>query len=377
MTTLLATLKAKGPRWPRLHCETSPKRIPASLLIAVALLTLGITFAVVGCGGGSSVVTDQSGKDATRAGEFVGTPDTIAAAATATTGASADQLSGVSASGGPAQPGLDVAAASTGRKVISNASLLVEVAAGKFQLAFDQAVLLADKYGGYIVSSDAAATDEAGVLRSGTVAIRVPSQSFTLALADASKLGDVKSRKVETQDVTEEYVDLQARLANAQSQEKALLSLMDKAKTVDEVLQVRQVLTQTQQEIEQLKGRIKFLDEHSSYSTIAISLYEPGAEAQTTGGWGFIAALKDSLHAFVRTVNDVIVGLGGALPVLALLALLAWIAYRIARPIVRRSRERRDSQAAAYRYGQPQPPMGPQEWPEPPSGRPSGEDRPA
>jgi hypothetical protein len=152
---------------------------------------------------------------------------------------------------------------------------------------------------------------------------------------------------------------------------------MDKAKTVDEVLQVRQVLTQTQQEIEQLKGRIKFLDEHSSYSTITISLYEPGAEAQTTGDWGFIAALKDALHGFVRTVNGIIVGLGGALPVLALLALLAWIAYRIARPIVRRSRERRDAQASAYRYGQPQPPMGPQEWPGPPSGPPSSEDHPA
>jgi Domain of unknown function (DUF4349) len=282
------------------------------------------------------------------------TGDTVAAAATAA-GYPANQPAAVGASGGPAQPGLDVAAASTGRKVISNASLFIEVAAGKFQVVFDQAILLADQYGGYIVSSDATATNEAGVLRSGTVAIRVPSQSFTLALAAASKLGEVKSRKVETQDVTEEYVDLQARLANAQSQEKALLSLMDKAKNVNEVLQVRQVLTQTQQEIEQLKGRIKFLDEHSSYSTIAISLYEPGAEAQTTGGWGFMAALKDSLHAFVRTVNDVIVGLGGALPVLALLALLAWIAYRIVSPILRRSRQRRGAEAAGYRYMPPQP----------------------
>ena len=234
-----------------------------------------------------------------------------------------------------------MAAASLGRKVISNANLFVEVAAGKFQLAFDQARNLADQYGGYIVSSDATATDEAGVMRNGTVVIRVPSQSFNQALASASKLGDVKSLKIESQDVTEEYVDLQARLANAQTQEKALISLMDKAKTVDEVLQVQQVLTQTQQEIEQLKGRIKFLDEHSSYSTISISLYEPGSETQTTGDWGFIAALKDALHAFVGTINDIIVSLGGALPVLALLALLAWIAYRIARPIVRRSRERR------------------------------------
>lgn len=325
-----------------------------SLLAAVALLALGVTFFAVGCGGGSATVADESAIGTPQvAGEALrsGTGDTVAAAATAT----GVQPPDVGASGGIPQPGLDVAAASTGRKVISNASMFIEVAAGKFQLAYDQANNLADQYGGYIVSSDATATNEAGVLRSGTVVIRVPSQSFTQALASASKLGDLKSRKVETQDVTEEYVDLQARLANAQSQEKALISLMDKAKTVDEVLQVRQVLTQTQQEIEQLKGRIKFLDEHSSYSTIAISLYEPGSEAQTNGGWGFIAALKNALHAFVGTINDIIVGLGGALPVLALLALLAWIAYRISGPILRRSRARRDAQAAGYRYGQPQP----------------------
>lgn len=163
---------------------TRPVTSRSKLLAAVALLTLGITFAAVGCGGaGSSVqqlpTTDASGKNATRAGEVLapGTPDTVAAAATAATvpGTPSYQLSGASAPGGPAQPGLDVAAASMGRKVISNANLLVEVAAGKFQPAFDQAVLLADKYGGYIVSSDAAATAEAGVLRSGTVAIRVPS----------------------------------------------------------------------------------------------------------------------------------------------------------------------------------------------------------
>lgn len=331
-----------------------------SLLAAVALLALSVTFAAVGCGGrdgevASPLAVDESGKGATQAGGEGLAPRTADTAAGALSSAGTPAEQPVAAGGATGQPSLDVAAASTGRKVISNASLFVEVAAGKFQLAFDKAVLLADKYGGYIISSDASATDEAGVLRSGTVAIRVPSQSFTAALADASKLGDLKSRKVETQDVTEEYVDLQARLANAQSQEKALLSLMDKAKTVDEVLQVRQVLTQTQQEIEQLKGRLKFLDEHSSYSTIAISLYEPGSETQTTGDWGFIAALKDALHGFVRTINDIIVGLGGALPVLALLALLAWIAYRVVRPIIRRSRERRNAEVAGYRYAQPQP----------------------
>jgi hypothetical protein len=324
--------------------KSSSKGIRVPLLAAVALIVLGVTFAAVGCGSGSATTTAPM------------SADTIAAGATATTAAgSADQAPAMEASRGAGQPGLNVAAASLGRKVISNASLFIEVAAGKFQPAFDQARNLADQYGGYIVSSDATATDEAGVMRNGTVVVRVPSQSFDQALASASKLGDVKSLKIESQDVTEEYVDLQARLANAQTQEKALISLMGKAKTVDEVLQVQQVLTQTQQEIEQLKGRIKFLDEHSSYSTIAISLYESGAETQTEGGWGFVAALEDALHAFVGSVNDIVVSLGGALPVLALLALLAWIAYRIARPIIQRSRQRRDAEAARYRYAQPQP----------------------
>jgi len=342
-----------------------------SLLVAVALLLVGVTLVAAGCGG-NSTPADDIGKDASQAGGEAltsRTADTISAAATATTAAgSAEQPPTEDASGGTGPLGLDAAVASLGRKVISNANLFVEVAAGKFQLAFDQARNLADQYGGYIVSSDATATDEAGVMRNGTVVIRVPSQSFNQALASASKLGDVKSLKIESQDVTEEYVDLQARLANAQTQERALISLMGKAKTVDEVLQVQQVLTQTQQEIEQLKGRIKFLDEHSSYSTISIGLYEPGSETQTTGDWGFIGALKDAVHAFVQTINDLIVGLGGALPVLALLALLAWIAYRIARPIVRRSRQRRDAEAAGYPYGRPQPgPYPDAAAPEPPS----------
>jgi hypothetical protein len=151
-------------------------------------------------------------------------------------------------------------------------------------------------------------------------------------------------------------VDLQARLTNAQSQEQALLELMTKAETVDEILQVRQVLSTTQQEIEQYKGRLRFLDEHTSYSTLTLSLFEPGIGPKTTTeGWGFVQALEDALRGFVNTINQLIVFLGGAIPVFAILALLAYLVYRIVRASLRRRDRERAQAAQAYhaQYGYP------------------------
>jgi hypothetical protein len=232
--------------------------------------------------------------------------------------------------------GLGLAERSLGRKVISNATLQIEVERGHFQNAFDQALLLADRYGGYVVSSQASGSGEDAAVRSGLVTIRVPSLSFSRVLTDAGKLGELRSREIDSQDVTEEFVDLEARLTNAEAQERSMRALLDQAKTVEEILQVRQVLGSIQSEIEQLKGRLRFLDEHTSYSTVTISVYESGVQVALVGGWGFGQALKDAARGFVGTLNGMIVGLGEALPVLILFAFVVWVAYRLIRPALRR-----------------------------------------
>jgi hypothetical protein len=254
-----------------------------------------------------------------------------AAQDTAAGGSSAEGSSGGAGSLTAAQNAL-------GRKVISNASLQIEVERGKFQDAFDRALLLADKYGGYVVSSQASGGGGEEEIRSGTVAIRIPSQSFNLALTDVGDLGKLRGRQIDSQDVTEEFVDLEARLSNAQAQEKALQALLVRAKTIDEVLQVRQVLTSIQAEIEQIKGRLAFLEEHTNYSTITISVFETGVEVASTGGWGFLEALRDAARGFVATLNSMIVTFGEGLPVLVLLAVLAWIALKVLRPYLLRRR---------------------------------------
>ncbi len=253
---------------------------------------------------------------------------------TATTAAAAEagapSTAGSTATGG----GLDLALAGIDRKIVSSANLQIEVAKGKFQNAYDQALQIADRYDGYVVSSQSSAGDQAEAARTGTITVRVPVVSFSQAMRDAGALGNVKSRQVDSQDVTGQYVDLQARLKNAEAQEQALQDLLIRAKSVNEVLQVRQVLSSTQQEIEQLKGQLQYLKEHTSYATLSLSLFEAGAPAvvPATAGWGLLQALEDGLRGFVSTLNTMIVGLGSMLPVLIVLGAGAWIVYRLTRP---------------------------------------------
>jgi len=348
----VSPVSARGgaPRHP--VCGGARRVVVAGLLLtacAAGLLLLG------GCGGDE--VSRDGGYDSTAAGQMT---ETTYAATTTYAAPAGDAVSEEAASGTPSykgETGVVLGTLSAGEhKVISNASLQIEVEEGKFQAVFDQASLLADKYGGYILSANSSATSQESIIRSGVVAIRVPSESLTLALSDAATLGKVTAQQLSSQDVTEEYVDLQARLKNAQAQEEAVLLLLQRAETVEDALRVRETLMYIQEEIEQYKGRMAYLDEHASFATLTMSVYEKGGMVVAGQGWGFVDALKRAARALVGTINELIVFLGGALPVLVVLALIGWIAYLIVRAVLRRQRRVRESaylaqaeaQAAAF-----------------------------
>jgi len=319
---------------------------------AVAAVLILILAAVVGIGG--CAATEGKNSEMT----------TTTAAAVTTTAAGAmgpwdssgegDESAGMAPStgtGGDVAGTLTAMELASGQKIISDAQLEIQVESGKFQTAFDQALLIADRYGGYLVSSGSQASAEEGSMQSGTIAIRVPAISFSKALSDAAKLGEVKNRQIQTQDVTEEYVDLQARITNSQAHVQALLDLLARAKTVDEILQVQQVLTYAQQELEQLEGRLRYLDEHTSYSTLTMSIYEAGVAVTPPGEWGITKAFKDALHNFVGAVNAIMRGLGVLIPVLVVLAIIAYVVYRIWRSATRRNREREQARYQPYPQG--------------------------
>jgi hypothetical protein len=235
-----------------------------------------------------------------------------------------------SGSGSATQPGAtsDVPTATAiGPKIIKTASLSVEVKKDGFANAFDSASLVAQKYNGFVVSS----STQGSKSKSGSLLIRVPMQSFDLAVHDLTALGTLDHQSVNGQDVTSQFVDLNARLRTWQSQENVLLRLMNKAHSINDTMQVQRELQQVQFQIEDIKGQLRVLNDQTSLGTIQLDLHEPGVVAAPPVEKNPKPNLGDAwdhaVSGFLGVISLVIVGLGYVLP-LAAIGGGVWLGYR-------------------------------------------------
>ena len=164
--------------------------------------------------------------------------------------------------------------------------------------ARDEVAQLATRLGGYVVSSWI--SGEGREIR-GNISIRVPDERFAQALGELRDLAvRVRSESTSSQDITEEYLDLEARLKNAQATESQYLALLDKAESVEDILKIQERLSQVRREIEQIKGRMQYLERTSSMSLIAVQL-QPAATAKplVPVGWSASEALKSAIRGIV------------------------------------------------------------------------------
>ena len=211
-----------------------------------------------------------------------------------------------------------------GPSVIKTATVEVGVR-DSVEEAVQKATGVAARFGGFVAST----TTTSGSDASGTVMLRVPATDFEAALAAIQDLGKLERHSVSGEDVGQEFIDLQARLRNWQSQEAVLLDLMDRARTVSDTIRVQGELSQVQLEIERLRGRLNFLEDQTSFGTITATFAPvgaaPGNPAPLTRAW------EQALDAGLSVVSAVIVGLGFALPVALLVGLVA-LAVRGLRP---------------------------------------------
>lgn len=226
-------------------------------------------------------------------------------------------------------------AAEVDQKIIKNGSLSLTVK-GVGEAASQITALAAGK-GGYVQTSSV--EERIDGTHYGNISIRVPAREFENALSDIKKLAlVVKSESVSGQDVTEEYTDLEAQLVNARAQEKQYLAILDKAKNVEEILKVQDYLGRVRQQIEQLQGRLKYLENMTSYSTIACYLEEEPVVQMPTKEFRPLSSLKEAVQTLVEAAQGlavaviwiVIVG-GGALLPFAFLALVIWLVVRAIR----------------------------------------------
>ncbi|MFC1903675.1 DUF4349 domain-containing protein [Chloroflexota bacterium] len=137
-------------------------------------------------------------------------------------------------------------------------------------LALDQIANLAESSGGYVVSSQ---RWEEGERLVGNITIRVPSGDYDNAVRALRALAvEVTSENTYSQDVTEEYIDLTAKLHNLEATEEQLLRLLEKAEKVEEILGVQKELSNVRGEIERTKGRMQYLERTSATSLIEVHL---------------------------------------------------------------------------------------------------------
>ncbi len=211
-------------------------------------------------------------------------------------------------------------AATEERKVIKSAYIKLEV--GDFDTAVSEVERLASEAGGYVAQSNYYLT--AGNHRRGTITIRVPESSFGSVIQEIRRLGKVLSFSSTGRDVTEEYIDLEARLRNLKRQEERLLELLDRAESVKDVLEVERELGRVRGEIERLEGRLRYLNNRVEFATITVELVEPEPIAQSLG---LRSAISDAVKGLVTVTRALIVAVGYLLP-LAVLGAVFFALFR-------------------------------------------------
>lgn len=138
---------------------------------------------------------------------------------------------------------------------------------------------VAEHLGGWVVSSNRSRQHR------GFISFRVPAGMLDQAIASVRELAvNVESENSTSKDVTDEYVDIQSRMTNLRATEEALIRLMKRSEKVEEALKVQQSLTVVQGDIEQLEGRIKYLEQTAAFSLVNVSLAQEPTEIWTSAG---------------------------------------------------------------------------------------------
>lgn len=162
--------------------------------------------------------------------------------------------------------------------------------------------------------------------------IEVPSAQFIDALNRVRGLGKVTNENTSSQDVTQEYVDVQSQLANLRVSEARLQALMARAKNVQDVIAVERELAGVQGQLDQVEGREKYLQTKSAMSSIqaTFQLPPPASALPTVASWQPSATLVEALSAVARFwqgMVDLVIWLVVFLGPPAALAMIAWAVW--------------------------------------------------
>ncbi|MEU5879436.1 DUF4349 domain-containing protein [Spirillospora sp. NPDC047279] len=291
------------------------------LCALIALLVAGVLLA--GCAADGDQASTESA-DRSASGGNPGVPKAVApsSASRGDTGGSGGTGGG---STGTAQVKLDPAGA--GRSVIYQSDLRVR--AKNVDTATTRAKQLVTAAGGY-VDNESSTTEPVGA----NLTFKIPAERYPAVLEQlAGQLGTKLSLRQQAEDVTGEVADVDSRVRSAEATLGSFRKLLDKARTVGEVMNVEQEISQRQADLEALQARQKSLQQRTRFATVTLTLEAPKGSSSPAGKSreGFLGGLESGWDALTTFTKGLLLVLGWLLPFLVPLSVIAAVFLAVRR----------------------------------------------
>lgn len=253
------------------------------------------------------------------------------------------------ASSGSLTGGQAAAQAESFDKIIYSGSASVETIA--FDETVDQVYALVDRYGGFLESAYVTGKDYQAQYygyhsyRTADFIIRVPREVFSSLTGSLEELGSVTYSSVRAENITSAYFDTQSRLDTYRTEESRLLAMLEKADTVEDMLNIESRLSDVRYQIESLTTTLTNWDSKVSYSTLELNIREVKELTEETPiartfGEDIAAGVRDSLHWLTEACKDLVIFIASAIPVLIIPAALAILIICLIRSKKRKKAEK-------------------------------------
>ncbi|WP_250003162.1 DUF4349 domain-containing protein [Actinoplanes sp. M2I2] len=224
----------------------------------------------------------------------------------------------------------------------------VSVRVKNVEAAAGQATGIAKTAGGFVSGDNRSSGSGAATA---TMELRIPAEKFGAVVDQLSKLGDEEQRQISTEDVTEQTIDLDARITVQQARVDSGRKLLAQAKSLNDLVMLEREVATREADLASLQAKKRNLADLTALSTISVTLLDPDAEAIAEDDPGFLGGLGAGWHALLASLRVLLTVLGALLPWLLAFGLPIWAVLYALR---RYNRSRRGAQLApAYAHQPP------------------------
>jgi len=234
------------------------------------------------------------------------------------------------------QPAGEPAPTPLDRKIIKNASFDIKIKDG--DAAVNKVTASVTAAGGYVQDVKQSGTKQQG--RSINITVRVPSGQYEVLTNIVRELGEVTTQHQWTEDVTEQFVDLELRIKTKEAHLTQLQKLYAQGGTIKEMMELESEIGRVTADLESMKGMMRVLSNRVDFSTMVINLYEPGVPTPISPPktvWERMQrGFTESWNGVINFMGNLAVFVVSSTPVLVFVAVLGGIVYLIVRFVLKR-----------------------------------------